>query len=125
MKADSRFYRTPDLGVPSAACDAVLAAKHPAPENGGPCATCAFRPGTEANQTTHTMDLARLCVEGFRHFHCHEKPKLCRGYIAALNLRGAPVTEDDEKWSIVAGHAADLLSFCIDEAKKAEAKAHA
>ena len=50
--------------VPSAASDAVIAANHPAPEQGGPCATCAFRPGTEANLSPHTMQLARLCVEG-------------------------------------------------------------
>jgi hypothetical protein len=106
--------------TPSPACDAVVAAQHPSPEDGGPCTTCAFRPGTQANQTWRTIELARMCVEGFRLFHCHEQPQLCRGYIAALNLRGAPESEDDRRWSIVAGHAADMLSDCIESARKAD-----
>ncbi len=105
--------------VPSAASDAVTAAEHPSPEAGGPCATCAFRPGTEANTTPHTVELARLCVEGFRHFYCHEQPRLCRGFIAALNLRGVPETDDDRKWAEIAGHAADILSDAIHLAVRA------
>lgn len=101
------------MAIPSAACDAVVAAEHPSPENGGPCATCAFRPGTEANQTAHTVELARLCVEGFRAFHCHERQQLCRGFIAALNLRGVPENDDDRKWAETAGHAADILADAI------------
>lgn len=109
--------------VPSAACDAVLAAEHPTPELGGPCATCAFRVGTEANRTPRTMALARLCVEGFRYFYCHESEQLCRGYIAALNVRGVPANEDDERWSVVAGEAADLLGDCISAARDEEVNA--
>lgn len=97
--------------VPSAASDAVIAAIHPSPEAGGPCATCAFRRGTEANQTAHTIQLARLCVEGA--FYCHEQPQLCRGFIAAIYLRGVPDTEDAQRWSEVAGHAADMLALCV------------
>lgn len=108
------------MSVPSPACDAVLAAAHPSSADGGPCATCAFSPGTQANQAEHTMELARLCVEGFRTFSCHEQPQLCRGFIAAINLRGVPQDEDDRRWCVVAGDAADFLSRCIDVAKQAE-----
>lgn len=106
--------------VPSAASDAVEAAQHPSPAAGGPCATCAFRPGTEANRTPHTRDLARLCVEGFRNFHCHEHPHLCRGFVAALNLRGVPQDDEDRKWSEVAACAADLLQDAIDVGRQAD-----
>lgn len=115
----------------SAACDAVIAAQHPSPEDGGPCATCAFRTGTEANQTEHTMLLAALCVEGDRFFHCHERPQLCRGYVAAINLRGVPNTEEQKRHAEMCGMAADLLAECIteasaeDEAKAARLKAGA
>ncbi len=118
-----RATASTDCGVPSAACDAVIAAIHPSPENGGPCATCAFRVGTEANQTWHTMALARLSVEGGRMFHCHERVQLCRGFVAALNLRGAPQDEDDRNWAVVAGHAADMFTQCIDAAVAADAVA--
>jgi hypothetical protein len=111
------------FNVPSAACDAVLTAPHPSPDAGGPCATCAFRPGTQANETAHTWALARLCVEGFRLFHCHEKPQVCRGFNAAVNLRGVPRGDDDEKWATVAGEAADILGDCIEAAKAADAVA--
>ena len=104
--------------VPSAACDAVFTAEHPSHEDGGPCHDCAFRSGSEASQHAHTADLARLCVEGFREFRCHVHPGLCRGYIAALNLRGVPQDEDDKKWSIIAGHAADAIAMCIDSARR-------
>lgn len=102
---------------PSDASDLVMAGDHPPHEAGGPCATCAFRAGSEANRTEHTVMLARLCVEGFRPFHCHEHPHACRGWIAAINLRGAPETEEERRWSIVAGDAADVLGVCIDRAK--------
>jgi hypothetical protein len=99
--------------VASPAFDAVLAAQHPSPEQGGPCATCAFRPGTEASRSEHTVVLARLCVEGGREFHCHEKAQLCRGWIAAVNLRGVPF--DD-----LAGACADWLGDAIEEAAALE-----
>lgn len=108
------------MSVPSAACDAVMSSEHPTPERGGPCATCAFRPGTEANATASTVELARLCVEGMRLFHCHEKTQLCRGFVAAVNLRGVPSDEDDQKWAEVAGFAADVLGDAIDDAKASE-----
>lgn len=97
----------------SPAFDAVSAAQHPAPECGGPCATCAFRPGSEASATEHTVALAKACVEGGRYFNCHENPGLCRGWIAAINLRGLPF--DD-----AAGFAADLLGDIIDSAVQAD-----
>ena len=109
--------------VPSAACDAVESAKHPSPEAGGPCATCAFRPGTEANRSAHTAELARLCVEGFRFFYCHEQPQLCRGYLAAINVRGVPESEDDRRWSDVCGIAADLIADCISRAEADQERA--
>ncbi len=111
------------MSVPSPASDAVIAAAHPSPEDGCPCATCAFRPGTEANRTEHTIELARLCVEGGREFSCHERPQLCRGFIAAINLRGAPEDEEARRWCEVAGAAADIFSKCIDAAVEADRKA--
>lgn len=98
----------------------VLAANHPSPENGGPCWTCAFRPGTEASTTEHTRELARLCVEGLRAFHCHERPQLCRGFVAAVNLRGVPETEDDRRYAEACGVAADLLGELIGRAAEAD-----
>lgn len=106
-----------DYGVPIEACDAVIAAPHPGPDAGGPCATCAFRSGTEANRTPRTMQLARLCVEGGREFMCHEKPQLCRGFIAAINLRGIPDDEEARRWCAAAGMAADVLAACIEAAR--------
>ena len=102
--------------TPSPACDVVMAADHPPHGAGGPCADFAFRRGTEANGCPETVELARLCVEGFREFHCHLHPHVCRGFMAALNLRGVPTTEDDEKWCEVARAAADILSDCIHRA---------
>lgn len=106
--------------VESASCDAVIAASHPSPEAGGPCATCAFRPGTEANLTETTITLARLCVEGMRPFQCHETPQLCRGYIAAANLQGVPEGDEAVKWAAVCGIAADLFAEMIEQAKAAQ-----
>jgi hypothetical protein len=106
--------------VPSSATDAVLSADHPSPEAGGPCATCAFRQGTQANQTAHTLTLARLCVEGITPFQCHEQPRLCRGFIAALNLRGTPANEDERRWVAAHRYAADLLAECIASAVEAD-----
>lgn len=114
--ADSpqRLTASEDWGVPSAASDAVVAAEHPAHSLGGPCAGCAFRAGTQANQTAHTMQLARLCVEGITPFLCHEHPHACRGWVAAVNLRGAPESEDDKRWATVAAYSAELLGDAID-----------
>lgn len=106
--------------VTSEACDLVLAANHPSPEDGGPCVTCAFRPDTEANRTPHTWTLARLCVEGAREFRCHEKPQLCRGFVAAINVRGLPETEDEARWVQVSGMAADILQRAIEAGIMAE-----
>jgi hypothetical protein len=106
-----------EMSVPSAASDEVMAAAHPPPDAGGPCASCAFRAGTEANMTEHTVTLARLCVESLRPFYCHERPGLCRGFIAAINMRGVPEDEEDRRWRVVAGDAADILGACIAAAK--------
>lgn len=114
------------IGAPrtiSAAANAVEDADQPSPEQGGPCTTCAFRPGTEANTTEHTRTLAALCVEGFRLFGCHESGGACKGFIAALNLRGVPETEDDRRWSEVAGMAADALDRCISAAREEQERA--
>lgn len=94
--------------IPSAACDLVMAAPHPTPEDGGPCKTCAFRVGTYPHQQKLTVTLARSCVEGLRQFHCHEKPGLCKGYIAAANLRGTEFTEESEAYGVIA----DFLGDC-------------
>lgn len=106
--------------VPSPASDAVMTAAHPSPEDGGPCGGCAFREGTEANRSEHTVTLARLCVEGLTPFQCHEKPQLCRGWIAAVNLRGAPETDDDRRWSECAASASEIVATLIDAAVHAQ-----
>lgn len=112
------------LHAPSPAFDAVVAAPHPEPENGGPCATCAFRPGTEANLTPWTVTLARLCVEGIEPFDCHEHPRACRGWIAAVNLRQAAgdvsADEASQQYRTVMRDAADILSKCIALAKEVD-----
>lgn len=96
------------LNVDSPAFDAVSGANHPSPECGGPCATCAFRPGTEAASMEHTVVLARLCVEATEPFLCHEQPQLCRGWIAAVNLRGPMPDDDDSR------HRREALGFAIE-----------
>jgi hypothetical protein len=105
----------------SAASDAVIAATHPSPDAGGPCATCAFRPGTEANQTAHTLLLAKACVEGVRPFHCHEQPQLCRGFVAAVNLRGAPQTKADKRHAQASAVMVDVLAMAIRVGAEADA----
>lgn len=105
----------------SEAAEIVMAAQHPTPEDGGPCETCAFRPGTEANLTGHTRELAELSVEGLRPFYCHERMQLCRGYVAAANLRGVPENEDDRRHVEACGLAADVLWDAIGRAAEIEA----
>jgi hypothetical protein len=105
----------------SPACDVVSGGNQPSPKQGGPCATCAFRNGTEASQTPHTMTLARLCVEGLSPFMCHEKPGLCHGFIAAANLRGAPCTETDIEYAAVCRETAEHLADAISAGAKADA----
>jgi len=97
----------------SEAVEAGIAHKHPSPENGGPCHGCAFRKGTEANRDDVTQTMIRLCVEGMRTFDCHMTPGLCRGYIAAANLRGVPTTAKDKKRADVCGTAADLIAGMV------------
>lgn len=121
VPSDRPMGSTASSNVPSRASDLVMSADHPTPASGGPCATCAFRIGTQANLSPHTVELARLCVEGFREFYCHERPQVCRGFNAAINLRGVPQGEDDRRWSEVAGMAADVLQQCIEAAKAADA----
>ncbi len=108
------------LDLPSLAFDAVCAASHPSPEDGGPCATCAFRSGTQASESRHTVILAKLCVEGLTPFQCHEQPQLCRGFIAACNLRGPSQDEDHRRHTEAARLAADLLGAAIDSAVDAD-----
>lgn len=112
--------RTIDIADISPACALVIAAPHPSPENGGPCATCAFRPNTEPNLSPHTMMLAALCVEGFREFHCHEdRSQLCRGFVAALNVRGE-LDDDERERADALGEAADILGDFIADAAAAQ-----
>lgn len=103
--------------VSSPACDLVMSREHPPYSAGGPCHDCAFREGTEANASQHTVMMARLCVEGFRQFDCHVHPGICRGFVAALNVRGVPETEEERRWQEVTGAAADLLAECVAAAK--------
>jgi hypothetical protein len=59
-------------------------------------------------------------VEGLRPFHCHEKPQLCRGYVAAVNLRGVPADESDRMHASECGFAADVLGELIERAAEAD-----
>jgi hypothetical protein len=113
----------------SEAFDVIAGADHPAPEDGGPCGTCAFRPGSQASQTEHTVQLANLCVEGIVPFHCHEQEQLCRGWIAAVNLQGMdgglPMDVESIRHREASAFAADILSDAIAagvEADKAAGK---
>ena len=113
----------------SPAMEAVIDAEKPAPDAGGPCATCAFRAGTEANRTMHTMLLAALCVEGVTPFDCHEHPRVCRGWTAAVNLKAqaGEVSDDPEavKYRQAMCDGADIIAMCIAAAKAEDEKAHA
>lgn len=107
----------------SDAFDLVVNHPHPSPENGGPCATCAFRKGTRPNETEHTTTLAMLCVEGLTPFHCHEHPQLCRGWIAAVNvlyLDGVPQDEDAVHHREACAFAAEALSEAIQVGVEAD-----
>lgn len=56
------------------------------------CATCAFRPGTEASETPGTMLTAQLCVLSGERFECHETDRAgepCIGWQRAVEARGA------------------------------------
>lgn len=64
------------------------------------------------------MALAVACVEGLQLFHCHVHPGLCRGFVAAVNLRGVPKTKADRKRAKVAGLLVDMLSDVIREARR-------
>lgn len=102
----------------------IATAAHPSPAEGGPCATCAFRQGTEANGSEHTTMLAMLCVEGVSPFRCHEQPHLCRGWIAAVNLLaadgGLPDDEASRRHRYVCAMASDVLGAAITNAADAD-----
>lgn len=49
------------------------------------CDDCAFRPGTEANQSEWTKIKARLCAEIPAEFLCHRRPGLYAGWAALAN----------------------------------------
>lgn len=110
------------MNLESPAFDAICAADHPSPSNGGPCATCAFRPGTEANATEHTVALAKMCVEGLERFDCHEYNRMCRGWLAAVNLRAQDDVKSPEAREYIEAHRAmaGMLANAIGLAKEAE-----
>ena len=111
----------------SPALVAVMAdERKPAPDAGGPCATCAFRPGSEASRSPHTIELAALCVEGLTQFMCHERPGLCKGWVAAVNLKhaaGEYAGEDNRRHMLAMRFAADMLSDAIAVGVEADRKA--
>lgn len=55
------------------------------------CDGCAFRKGTEANNTAHTVLIAITCVLKEETFHCHKRftptgeTKICNGWINVMN----------------------------------------
>ena len=102
------------------AFEAVEAAIHPDECDGGPCHDCAFRKGSVANGTLHTRMLAQACVDGLVPFYCHINPGLCRGFVAAVNLVGAPETEDEKRQCEAAKMLADVLALAIAAAKEAD-----
>jgi hypothetical protein len=73
------------------------------------CATCAFRPGTEASRTETTVLMARLCLMSGETFECHERTAPCAGFLYALNAR-----QPEPEWcQAVAG---ELLDLQLNEA---------
>jgi len=104
----------------STASDAVMSADHPCHEDGGPCHDCAFRPGSEANKSRHTVTLARLCVEGMTQFDCHVHAGMCRGWIAAMNLNGEPDTDLGRAKCEGAAIMAEILTDAIQAGVEAD-----
>ena len=60
------------------------------------CATCAYRPGTEASRDETTLLTARLCAIAGEPFFCHEeqvshgeeRQEVCAGFLAAVEAQG-------------------------------------
>lgn len=77
------------------------------------CATCAFRPGTEASRSELTLVKAQLCLISGTVFHCHEAPgwEPCAGYLAAL-----PAHQNEPEWR--QDFALEMLDL-IEEAERA------
>jgi hypothetical protein len=67
----------------------------------GRCATCAFRPGTDANGSAATTMAAVKCILEQTPFECHERPgKLCAGFAALLDVTAEPI---EAPWEHVCG----------------------
>lgn len=87
------------------------------------CAGCAFRPGTEAQQSDLTRLKARLCVLALDPFLCHEnavdgqlpagEERLCVGYAEAMGVlhrRGYYDALPDWKQDVLNGLLAHVVS---------------
>lgn len=78
-----------------------------------PCATCAFRQGTEANKDQITQLKVQLCLGSGTPFLCHEpqgEGHMCGGFANALEAavkRGDYKDEDDWRRS--------FMRACLDE----------
>lgn len=64
------------------------------------CATCAFRPGTDAAKSRSTQLKAKLCIESGEEFLCHESPlpAWCAGVADALESRFEAGKEIEGGW---------------------------
>jgi hypothetical protein len=83
------------------------------------CATCAYRPGTEASKCERTLVKAKLCLISGELFLCHEDPAriaICRGWhdAFAARLRAGKLEEDPKLREM-----AEKLSDAICEAEQA------
>jgi hypothetical protein len=66
------------------------------------------------------MALVVACVEGLVPFYCHEKDQLCRGFVAASNLRGAPKNRADKRHAKAAAIVAEVIAQAIAFGKAAD-----
>lgn len=87
-------YTAEKLNVPTLKGALSTAITVPRVDACGMCHTCAFRIGSQANQTQTVAEDVMDCLSDGRTFYCHdfpdgETPKVaCRGFVAAMRLKG-------------------------------------
>lgn len=107
---------TPDTAIAVVVADDAK----PSPERGGPCATCALRVGTDANQASVTMLTVELCLMSGEPFYCHEHNRVCKGWIAAANAIACDGEAVPDFQRRVAAVALDQLGDCIDTLREGQ-----
>jgi hypothetical protein len=81
------------------------------------CATCAFRPGTEAANSPLTPVKARLCIKTCTPFLCHESPidAMCAGAADAMT-----VMHENGQWAQTPEWKRKVLLACLDAIQDVE-----